>query len=46
VSIPYDFLTPNGVRINLGLCNQEIMKEAKPFLLQILTSALQVSGMN
>ncbi len=40
--VPYRFLTPQGMEIDLRLCNQEIMSSAKPYLLHILNSAMQV----
>ena len=40
--VPYRFMTPQGLQIDLRLCNQEIMSSAKPHLLHILNSAMQV----
>ena len=39
--IPYRFLTPQGLEIDLRLCNQEVMRSLQPHLLHILNSAMQ-----
>ena len=39
--IPYRFLTPQGMEIDLRLCNQEVMRSLQPHLLHILNSAMQ-----
>ena len=40
-AIPYRFLTPQGMEIDLRLCNQEAMRSLQPHLLHILNSAMQ-----
>jgi len=36
------FVIETGVDIDLTLCKREILRDAKPYLFQILTSAMQV----
>ena len=42
--VPYRFITPGsqGLEIDLRLCNREIISSAKPHLLHILNTAMQV----
>lgn len=39
--VPYLFMTPQGLEIDFRLCNQELMRSAKPHLLHILNSAMK-----
>ena len=41
--IPYRFTTPQGLEIDMRLCSQDKMSSVKPYLLQILNAAMQVS---
>jgi hypothetical protein len=38
--IPYRFVTPQGMNIDLRLCNKELMSSVKPHLLHILNTAI------
>ena len=40
--IPYRFMTPQGLEIDMRLCSQDKMSSVKPYLLQILNAAMQV----
>ena len=40
--IPYRFTTPQGLEIDMRLCSQDKMSSVKPYLLQILNTAMQV----
>ena len=40
--VPYRFIMPQGLEIDLRLCSQDTMSSAKPYLLQILNAAMQV----